>query len=269
MRQKIDSEVTFWRMTPAGSSAISGGVATLAWEGNEYFVGTNSGGTVTANLPSGAWTIKVWDVMAKSEKVISTSATGRQSISTASSRAGAVHIKKNGIGPDPEPGVEHSISLSSGWNLISLPVQPADTSTAAVLSSINGRYGAVYAYDSGSGSYRQYIPGESGNNLTQMEAGRGYWVYMTEGGTLRVRGNAATGAISLVEGWNLVGFNSRESQSASSALSSIESRILAVYGFDTSANRYREYLPGTGGDLSTLDPGRGYWIYATENVSWD
>ncbi|MCG2769513.1 MAG: right-handed parallel beta-helix repeat-containing protein, partial [Anaerolineae bacterium] len=40
-----------------------------------------------------------------------------------------------------------SIPLHSGWNLVSVPVRPNDTSAETVLSTIAGNYDLVYAYD--------------------------------------------------------------------------------------------------------------------------
>ena len=38
-----------------------------------------------------------------------------------------------------------NIELNSGWNLISLPLQPSDTSIGQVLASIAGKYISVWA----------------------------------------------------------------------------------------------------------------------------
>jgi hypothetical protein len=159
-----------------------------------------------------------------------------------------------------------TISLREGWNLISLPVQPANASPSAVLSSIASNVQAVYAFNGT--EYEAYIPGESSNTLTRIEAGRGYWVYMNGDGTLNIDGAEPSKTVTLKTGWNLVGYNSGSSLPVSSALNSIANKYSAIYAFDTAANSYTAYIPGDGGTLSQLEPGRGYWIYATENATW-
>jgi hypothetical protein len=159
-----------------------------------------------------------------------------------------------------------TINLQEGWNLISVPLQPAENSIGSVLSNINGRYLAVYAFSGD--QYQAFIPGESGNTLSSIDAGRGYWLYATQGASLTIEGSTPSRTVELREGWNLVGFNSTSSQTSSSALSSISGRYLAVYGYNTSSNSYQTYIPGEASDLERFEPGHGYWIYATQSITW-
>jgi hypothetical protein len=75
-------------------------------------------------------------------------------------------------------------------------------------------------------------------------------------------------SIELKVGWNLVGYNSTSAQSVTSALASIEGKYVSIYAFDSANNSYRGYVPGHQNDLTQLEPGRGYWIYASANVTW-
>jgi hypothetical protein len=181
---------------------------------------------------------------------------------------------KSGIPPTTPPdnppsgGGTHNLSLAAGWNLISLPVRPSNTAVSSVLSAVAGKYEAVYSYDSAQGQYLSYVPGQSGNDLTSLEEGKGYWIYMNEGGTINLSGAAAGKSISLKAGWNLAGFNSTSTVPISNALSSINGKYEAVYAFDTSSNAYSGHVPGGESDLTSMRPGEGYWIYATENVNW-
>jgi hypothetical protein len=159
-----------------------------------------------------------------------------------------------------------TISLKQHWNLISIPVQPTDTSISSVLSSINGKYLAVYAYDGN--NYEAYIPGASSNPLKKIEAGRGYWVYMNDAATLTVEGSEASKNVNLKIGWNLVGYSSTQSVPIAQGIASVGNRVTAVYAFDSVANSYQGYVPPSISVLTSLDPGRGYWMYATENATW-
>jgi hypothetical protein len=159
-----------------------------------------------------------------------------------------------------------TIGIKTGWNLISLPVKPATTSIGTVLSGIDGSYEAVYAFTGT--QYESYIPGEAGNTLTNIDAGRGYWVYAVKEAALNVEGATPSTGIQLRDGWNLVGFNSTSPLDADKALSSIAGKYDAVYAFNSTTNGYQSYIPGQAGDLSRFEPGRGYWIYASSSVTW-
>jgi hypothetical protein len=88
------------------------------------------------------------------------------------------------------------ISLSPGWNLVSLPVQPANTAIASVLSGINGAYEVVWAYPGQ--SWKVYDPNDvQGSTLTNMQAGNGYWIKMTSAKTLGLSGSVPPPSLSL------------------------------------------------------------------------
>ena len=74
-------------------------------------------------------------------------------------------------------GVQHSISLQPGWNLVSFAIHPANTAPAAVLSSIVGSFDLVYAWDatgshSGNGNWLRYdddpAPTDTLENITEI-----------------------------------------------------------------------------------------------------
>jgi hypothetical protein len=163
---------------------------------------------------------------------------------------------------------ESALSLGTGWNLISIPVQPADKKISSVLSSIEGKYQAIYAYNTASGEYQSYTPGSSSNTLTELNAGNGYWIYMDQPASFSVNGSAASREINLVTGWNLAGYNSTQEADVAAALGAAAGKVSALYGFDNSANSYKGYVPGEENELTRLSPGRGYWIFTSENVKW-
>jgi hypothetical protein len=160
-----------------------------------------------------------------------------------------------------------SISLVTGWNLISLPLEPFDADIAKVVQGIRDSVEIVYAY-TGS-AYVSYKPGDQSNTLTKMLPGQGYWVYMSRNATLTITGNEASNSISLRSGWNLVGYNRTQSLEPAQAVQSISGKYSAIYDFDSISNSYRVYGPGTVNTLTSFEPGRGYWIYSTaDEVIW-
>jgi hypothetical protein len=105
--------------------------------------------------------------------------------------------------------------------------------------------------------------------LSTMEPGWGYYIYMTEAATLPMTGTEPSKSIDLIRGWNLVGYNSCTSQSIVDALKSIEGKYIFVWAFKNGA--WRVYEPANPGfsDLTTMEPGYGYWIKTTPTCTWD
>jgi hypothetical protein len=158
-------------------------------------------------------------------------------------------------------------SLSSGWNLISLPVQPANTAIATVLSGIAGAYEVVWAYPGQ--SWKVYDPNDAGGStLTTMQAGMGYWIKMTSAKTLSVSGAAPSSSLSLSSGWNLVGYSGTSCATASTALSSLGSALQVSWGYPGQVWQFYDPTNSGGSTLGNLCPGTGYWIDVNGGATW-
>jgi hypothetical protein len=170
------------------------------------------------------------------------------------------------IDESESPGTDTTaqIPLRAGWNLISLPLTPASKATSSVLSELGSKFEAIYGFDGR--SYQTYIPGSSFNDLLEMDAGRGYWVYMNESGILNIKGAVAPRQVPLTQGWNLAGFNSKSALPISTALSTLNYE--AIYSYNSITNDYSVQVPEGTGDLTMLEPGRGYWIYVEQTSTW-
>lgn len=83
--------------------------------------------------------------------------------------------------PGARPGTTY-IPLRPGPNLVGFP-RAAAQPIAEALASIAGKYTKVYAYVEG--AWKQHIVGAPPfvNTLTELEPGRGYWIYVTEATT--------------------------------------------------------------------------------------
>lgn len=161
----------------------------------------------------------------------------------------------------------YEINLAIGWNLVSLPEQPTNTDIAEVTSSIHGKYESIWAYVNG--SWKVYDPNHPEfSDLTSMEAGLGYWVNMSETGTLSGSGSSPSDFISLNTGWNLVGVNSSTSHAIAVAMQSIEGKYELVWFYE--GGTWKVYDPQNPGfsDLTTISPGFAYWINANEPCLW-
>jgi hypothetical protein len=161
--------------------------------------------------------------------------------------------------PTPIPELTHTIQLQKNWNLISLPISPKDDDIADLLAPIAGQYAAVHAYNGK--EYESYYPDiASSSTLKKMVAGRGYWIYMKQVANLQIKGTKADKSLNLGIDWNLVGYNSTTPTPATQALASTNGKVVVIYSYDVASNSYKV--------VDTFQPGQGYWIYASENVTW-
>lgn len=158
----------------------------------------------------------------------------------------------------PRPGpaqstVTQEVPLEAGWNVLSLNVQPSDSSFEAIfggeqISMAKGEEGKVYA------------PGEGIEQIAAWEADEGYQVHAESATTLEVTGTRLRPdemPIVLNEGGNLVPYVPGTAQAVADALVSIEESLVAVE--DGDGNRYN---PGASSSpLDSLRPGQGYKVY--------
>ncbi len=77
------------------------------------------------------------------------------------------------------------INLESGWNLIPCPTN-TPTPIIQALSSIDGKYDAVWDYDTGNASWRNVLFSEPAflNTLNMVQPGKAYWIYMKQSAQL-------------------------------------------------------------------------------------
>src|SRR2546429_124734 len=104
--------------------------------------------------------------------------------------------------------------LDPGWNLIAFQVIPSDPSPAAVFGTLGNAFERAWAYDNGAkvwSSYAQTGLEQSLHNevlpMDNIQVGRAYWIYMDGQVNWIVTGSvpAITQAVTLTNGWNLVG----------------------------------------------------------------
>jgi len=172
----------------------------------------------------------------------------------------------------PAPVTSYNISLHEGWNLISLPLIPTNSSIAAVTASINATVDIIWHYDAGTATWFWYSPGNPSSTLTTMEAGKGYWVYMDSADTLDIAGKELPDPPTLpptydvVAGWNLIGFKSTVSLHHSEYLFNLYSSGLpnysVIWGYDASVPEYVNVFP-LEQNSGNMEPGHGYWLWAT------
>jgi hypothetical protein len=161
------------------------------------------------------------------------------------------------------PAEKAELNLQQGWNLISLPLEPANSSIEQVLSTISGKYLAVYEYDSSLGNYLVYATGFE-SSLKSLRSGKGYWIYMEEASKLSITGSEGPRTLSLKTGWNLIGIRGTRSVQIKDAIRGIEDRLNVIYQYGS--GKYSGYDPAGQMEFQTLDPGKGYWVYVERDA---
>lgn len=147
--------------------------------------------------------------------------------------------------------VNQSITLSAGWNLISLYVQPTTNTVASVFGTNISNVKEIKTQD----AFWNSSNATALNSLKTINAATGYLVYCNTGFTLSITGTKTTSTFptSFTTGWNLVGVPSSTALSISTTVSSTAvSAIKNFVGFWISG--------GTTNSLSTLDPGKAYFV---------
>jgi parallel beta-helix repeat protein len=167
----------------------------------------------------------------------------------------------------PPPIVFYNISLAIGWNLISIPLAMADDTVENVLSSISGSWDAVKYYDSADSAnhWKSCRPASPVNTLANIDSLMGVWLHATENCTLAISGEARTNnQMTFRAGWNLVGYPSLNSRSASDALAGTGADRIAIY--DGASSSFMRDIT----DLSTVTmaAGSGYWVHVPADVIW-
>ncbi|KAF5437958.1 hypothetical protein C5S35_01410 [Candidatus Methanophagaceae archaeon] len=164
--------------------------------------------------------------------------------------------------PPPEPDT-FTKPLSTGWNLVSLPLTNETDMTVAniIEASLSGSYDALHKYDVATHSF------VSLGLSDPMENGVGYFIHMTADDTWTYQGTAYTSmTASLVQGLNMVGWVNETDSALPGALDSISGNYRYVARWNAGNQSYGVYLPGAPdvfNDFATLERGEGYFIAAT------
>ena len=182
--------------------------------------------------------------------------------------------------------------LNPGWNLVSLPGEPADSSIGSVFGpGVEVR--TVYTYDpvvpgGWMVAVRETLDSDWQGDLTEITGTRGYWVLSDaiqdwEVNIPRLAGGAAgTGTpiqppvIALYAGWNLIPVtdisgngSGGDTVSADVYLQNLDDGLdlARVLGFDTIRNQWYTVLDPDMQMNNTLTVGSGYWIFVREAAS--
>jgi hypothetical protein len=148
---------------------------------------------------------------------------------------------------------EVGIEFETGWNMVSVPVQADDMSASTVFAGSV----AVYTWDPETKSY---------TSPDTIDPKRGYWVAVTEPKTITVTGQPVTGwTDSLITGWNMIGSVHGASVAVADLTTDADPDPLlrnAIYWWNPVTKSYTTVQQG--GLCSAIEPGKGYWMAATD-----
>jgi len=167
------------------------------------------------------------------------------------------------------------IELYNGWNLVSLPVIPLNSSITALLEPIDGLYNSVFAYDAENQNWKSFNTEkpEFLNTLNEIDEKIGFWISMQLDASpvyLTVRGIASgETTFNLKEGWNLISYPALTEQPITTALADIDGIYTSVFAFiDGEWKSYSPEKPSFLNSLQTMQPGYGYWVKVNQDVTW-
>jgi len=169
---------------------------------------------------------------------------------------------------------QYSVPLTTGWNLVSIPADPVDSSIDSVVPSTHPAT-QILTYDPSDANGPWLVAtratdGTWTGTLTTIDSGHAYWVNTTSAAPIKTLlgvpslAQAILPTIPVVTGWNLLPIVDLEQtaagdlRTAGTYFTSITWKV--VYGYGTTGFTGRWERVATGDNVET---GRGYWVWAS------
>jgi hypothetical protein len=173
-----------------------------------------------------------------------------------------------------------------GWNLLSSAI---GFEVTKVLGD-SGKFSSVWKWEKG--TWAVYLPsGDAGVSppyakvsgdggvayaklkgfslLTTIASGEGFWLNANNSATVTINGTLEYGPLKFANGWNLVGLKSAQSTTVADFTASTPG-IVSLWKWEQ--GKWAVCLPGEStpgayaaakgfGNLITINPGEGFWVY--------
>ena len=178
---------------------------------------------------------------------------------------------------DVVPRDPYEIDLIPGWNLVSVPGTPLDSSVDAVMGGTN-EASIVLAYQDDEWLTSVNDQGTWRGTLTDIVGGYGYWVQTTAFETIstlipETDTSSILPTAQVIRGWNLLGVVDVAQADAGDPpsgggeaddyFSNFNYRV--AYAFETETNQWTKTLPDVNDDADgEILNGKGYWVWSTE-----
>lgn len=176
-----------------------------------------------------------------------------------------------------------NIDFEEGWNFVSFycefGVDPLED-TLVNESNETLDFSAIFTYtasdtDDPWKSYNGSLPNYTVQQINKIDRRKGYWIYMNKEETYYKEGaNFDYTAIGLQEGWNLIGYPTKNPKNITFVLSSVIDNYTRTESY--------QYINGTGvwlyhdapnsGTMYEMEPKKAYWVNLNESggiiVNW-
>ena len=154
---------------------------------------------------------------------------------------------------------------TAGWNLVSIPVTLQDTSLASAFQTMNWRTARTYVASDPADKWKAWSNAKNNGDLRTVSAGMALWVDIVGADDFTVAGQVpANTAITLVPNtWNFVGYGSFIVRGANVAFP-VGLGVTSMEAYAPVPQYYLQRVPMT----TNLEPGKGYWVYATTGGMW-
>lgn len=172
------------------------------------------------------------------------------------------------IGAYGDNYIQQTISLNTGWNLISLGVVPDNKSIERIIGNIKDKVIVINGFDNGAKTYDPLYPMFS--DLLEMDEKHGYWVKMNSNANLSIIGTIVSNkTINLNNNWNLIGYMCDSNKNVDDVFSGIMNKVVIINGFESGpgggARTYDPKFPQFS-DLLEMKPKYGYWVKMNESA---
>ncbi len=170
----------------------------------------------------------------------------------------------------------YEVDLIPGWNLVSVPGTPLDSSVQSVMGDTM-QATIVLAYQDDAWLTAVNDNGTWRGTLTDIVGGYGYWVQTTAFESIsalipETDTSSILPTASVIAGWNLLGVVDvlqadagdppSGGDEADDYFDNIEWKV--AYSFNTSENTWAKSIPGDGDNDDEIVNGKGYWVWSTE-----
>ena len=163
----------------------------------------------------------------------------------------------------------HSYTLYEGWNVITIPVE-GDYTAESLGENISG-CSVVIMFDGSNQSFATHVVGTPHDNFP-IEAGRGYFVYLSKNTTASVTGFLLdTLALPIYTGWNLIGWFQGTTTDANTIGQTIPGTTVVTM-FNAQNQIFISHVVTSKGvpwDNFVITRGMGLFIYTNENSTWN
>ncbi|WP_319378216.1 hypothetical protein [uncultured Methanocorpusculum sp.] len=156
-----------------------------------------------------------------------------------------------------------SLSLTHGWNFISVPktLNASNNTAGSLFGSVETNSTNILAYNA---QTQTWVLIQNENEIIQPL--NGYWIYAANQTTIALTypsDPAPPSTKTLYPGWNAIGLSSAEPASAKSALAGTSWRTIIPWNL--ADGRYDAAIINGGSDANSPDRlmtlGNGYWVY--------